>query len=196
MSNETELRAALKLAILHVEHMAAWIGRQQAFYSFEGLGEDMPSIKAALATPAPDQVGCHDCGCAYDAPEWVEAVVPHETWDKISPTGGHAGLLCVTCMAKRAAKLGLTDIPTKVWSGPFVFEMGQPAPDQGAEERAREVLKGVAHKYGDEDCRAIIKAGNERWLSLAFDEALEAMLAFAAERAALRETEAVLGGGR
>ena len=44
---------ALKLAIQHIEHMAAWIKGQnelahQTLYSFEGLGEDMPSIKAAL----------------------------------------------------------------------------------------------------------------------------------------------------
>ena len=39
---------ALKTAILHLEHMAAWIGRQNAGYSFESLGEDMPGIKAAL----------------------------------------------------------------------------------------------------------------------------------------------------
>lgn len=47
----------LKLAISHIEHMAAWIGstnrgEARGLYSFEALGEDMPSIKAALATPA------------------------------------------------------------------------------------------------------------------------------------------------
>lgn len=49
---------ALKLAIKHIEHMAAWITRTNATspgdligsYSFEGLGEDLPGIKAALAT--------------------------------------------------------------------------------------------------------------------------------------------------
>lgn len=42
------LYAALKTAIFHIEHMAAWIGAQNAGYSFEGLGEDMPSLKSAL----------------------------------------------------------------------------------------------------------------------------------------------------
>lgn len=53
---------ALKLAIQHIEHMAAWIKGQnelahQTLYSFEGLSEDMPSIKAALEEPVkPDYV--------------------------------------------------------------------------------------------------------------------------------------------
>lgn len=38
----------LRTAIRHIEHMAAWIGKQNSGYSFEGLGEDMPSIHAAL----------------------------------------------------------------------------------------------------------------------------------------------------
>ncbi|WP_341896516.1 hypothetical protein [Sphingobium sp. YR657] len=48
---------ALKLAIHHIEHMAAWISQGAAIgafagYHFEGLGEDLPGIKAALAGPA------------------------------------------------------------------------------------------------------------------------------------------------
>ncbi|AHE56058.1 hypothetical protein NX02_22165 [Sphingomonas sanxanigenens DSM 19645 = NX02] len=83
----------------------------------------------------------------------MEAAVPHETWAKISPTGHEGGLLCVTCMAKRAAKLGLTGIPAKVWSGPFVFEMGDPRPDRSAEEKAvdlvREWLASSDHPVSD-----------------------------------------------
>jgi hypothetical protein len=44
------LRAALKLAIDHIEHMAAHFSNRGTGYSFESLGEDMPGIKAALAT--------------------------------------------------------------------------------------------------------------------------------------------------
>jgi hypothetical protein len=44
-----ELVAALECAVSHVEHMAAWIGDQNAGYSFESLGEDEPSIRAALS---------------------------------------------------------------------------------------------------------------------------------------------------
>src|SRR5713226_1282015 len=42
---------ALKTAIQHIEHMAAWITAQNAGYSFEALGEDMPGIRAAAAWP-------------------------------------------------------------------------------------------------------------------------------------------------
>lgn len=39
---------ALRTAIGHIEHMAAWIGKQNAGYSFESLSEDMPGIREAL----------------------------------------------------------------------------------------------------------------------------------------------------
>lgn len=45
---ENEQLRALRTAISHIEHMAAWIGKQNAGYSFESLGEDMPGIRAAL----------------------------------------------------------------------------------------------------------------------------------------------------
>lgn len=47
---------SLALAIKHIEHMAAWIASQNAGYSFESLGEDMPGIKAALALPKTDEL--------------------------------------------------------------------------------------------------------------------------------------------
>lgn len=49
-SDADRLRAALKLAIDHIEHMAAHFSNLGTGYSFESLGEDMPGIKAALAT--------------------------------------------------------------------------------------------------------------------------------------------------
>lgn len=49
---------ALQTAVDHIEHMAAWVGKQQAGYSFESLGEDMPSIKAQL--PARDTLLAKD----------------------------------------------------------------------------------------------------------------------------------------
>src|ERR1700752_1902158 len=53
------MRDALKLAIQHIEHMAAWISARNSgiayegapTYSFEALGEDMPGIKAAVNLP-------------------------------------------------------------------------------------------------------------------------------------------------
>lgn len=43
-----DLTAALKTALDHIEHMAAWIAAQKAGYSFESLGEDMPNMRRAL----------------------------------------------------------------------------------------------------------------------------------------------------
>ncbi|NLS02287.1 hypothetical protein HGP14_02745 [Rhizobium sp. P32RR-XVIII] len=44
---------ALKVAIRHIEHLAAFIGSKQLGYSFEGLGEDLPGMKAALSEAPP-----------------------------------------------------------------------------------------------------------------------------------------------
>ena len=51
------LREALALAVRHLEHQAAWIGKantgeRAGTYSFESLGEDMPGIKAGLEPSA------------------------------------------------------------------------------------------------------------------------------------------------
>ena len=50
---------ALRIAIGHIEHMAAFITEANSdyhcgTYSFEGLGEDMPGIRVALALALPD----------------------------------------------------------------------------------------------------------------------------------------------
>lgn len=44
-----DLVKALGTALDHIEHMAAWIAARKAGYSFEGLGEDMPDMRAALS---------------------------------------------------------------------------------------------------------------------------------------------------
>lgn len=48
-----ELVAALKLAVFHIEHMAAWIGKLNSGYSFESLGEDMPCILSRIGAGTP-----------------------------------------------------------------------------------------------------------------------------------------------
>jgi hypothetical protein len=45
---DQHVREALRTAISHLEHMAVWITQQNAGYSFEALGEDMPGLRAAL----------------------------------------------------------------------------------------------------------------------------------------------------
>lgn len=51
-SSNATLVAHLRCAIGHIDHMAAWVSnpdRNKGSYSFESLGEDMPSIRAALS---------------------------------------------------------------------------------------------------------------------------------------------------
>lgn len=48
LSQRPDLRRVLSAAIGHIEHMAAWIGRQNKGYSFESIGEDIGDIRAAL----------------------------------------------------------------------------------------------------------------------------------------------------
>lgn len=52
-----KLIEALEGAIRHIEHMAAYIRRANTGYSFESIGEDMPAIKAALASIKEDGRG-------------------------------------------------------------------------------------------------------------------------------------------
>lgn len=57
VAREGHASKALKTAIEHIEHMAAFIGAQNAGYSFESIGEDMPGLKAALsASPPPAEM--------------------------------------------------------------------------------------------------------------------------------------------
>lgn len=62
---------------------------------------------------------CYDCGLAYTDPGFPDLVVPHDVWAKISPTGDEGGLLCPSCMCRRAANLGLEKVPAVFRSGPF-----------------------------------------------------------------------------
>lgn len=48
-AENAKLREVLKLAVVHIEHMAKWIGQHQHGYSFESLGEDGAAIYAALS---------------------------------------------------------------------------------------------------------------------------------------------------
>ena len=56
---------------------------------------------------------CYDCGLEYGGDAWIEAIIPDEIWNEISPTGGEGGILCISCMAKRIKQKGYKGIP--VW---------------------------------------------------------------------------------
>jgi len=75
-----------------------------------------------LPSSAPKPVVCYDCGLPYGGDHWVEAVVPHDVWALISPSGNEGGILCINCMAARLARLGVEDVPLKITAGPFHHE--------------------------------------------------------------------------
>jgi hypothetical protein len=67
---------------------------------------------------------CHDCGRAYgEAYGFPDLLVPHDIWNRhLSPTGDEGGLLCPSCMCKRAHAAGLADVPARFTSGPFAAQ--------------------------------------------------------------------------
>lgn len=69
----------------------------------------------------PKSAQCYDCGLPYDSPEWIEAVISNHTWEMINPTYHQgAGLLCITCMARRLHEIGMGNVPVKLTAGVFV----------------------------------------------------------------------------
>jgi len=76
MTSNAVLQEALKIALSHLEHMAAWITEtnkkahwSSEIYSFESLGEDMPGIRAALdAASAPKSDGSVEGHARIGAP--------------------------------------------------------------------------------------------------------------------------------
>ena len=63
---------------------------------------------------------CYDCGLRYGTAGWIDAVVSDADWELINPTyHPGAGLLCITCMARRFDLLFITDVPISLNSGPF-----------------------------------------------------------------------------
>lgn len=64
--------------------------------------------------------GCYDCGRPYgDEHGFPDLVVPHAIWNEhLSPTGHDGGLLCPSCMCKRAYDAGVT-CDAVFRSGPF-----------------------------------------------------------------------------
>lgn len=81
----------------------------------------------------PERIGmrggwCFDCGLDYGGPAWIEAVIPDDVWAKIAPREGKYGLLCITCIARRLARLGLEKVPVRLCgTEPLRAESGEPS---------------------------------------------------------------------
>lgn len=68
------------------------------------------------------KVGCADCGRSYGEPGFPDLCIPDYAWDAISPSGGHGGLLCPSCICARLEKVGLENVPGYWGSGPLRFK--------------------------------------------------------------------------
>ena len=67
----------------------------------------------------PFRSGCYDCGRKYGNEHgFPDLVVSNQVWKRISPTGHEGGLLCPSCMCKRAFNAGIT-ASAVFRSGPF-----------------------------------------------------------------------------
>lgn len=63
---------------------------------------------------------CHGCARPYGAEHgFPDLVVPDSIWERISPTGGHGGLLCPSCICERLHKAGIESCPGEFKSGPL-----------------------------------------------------------------------------
>lgn len=98
-----------------------------------------PSLTTAPEAPALDagylverrrmKGCCLDCGRKYgDEFGFPDLMVPHEIWALLSPTHDEGGLLCPSCMCRRAADLGMERVPAQFVSGPFCCDAASPAP--------------------------------------------------------------------
>lgn len=72
--------------------------------------------EAELDEKFPDGLTCcYDCGFVYGAPGWIEAVVPNDVWELISPNENQgAGILCINCISVRCSEAGLKNVPVKL----------------------------------------------------------------------------------
>lgn len=93
----------------------------------------------------PSRGACLDCRRAYgDEYGFPDLLVPDDVWAKISPTGNEGGLLCPSCMCRRAYEAGVKNIAACFVSGPFASSI----PSAGAEPRAAMIAEGAwqAHR--------------------------------------------------
>lgn len=60
---------------------------------------------------------CHECGMPYGGDNWIEAVIPDKTWNRIKPAGCDegCGILCITCISMKLKNLGYGYGSVPVW---------------------------------------------------------------------------------
>jgi hypothetical protein len=122
--------------------------------------EAFEQIAAALAAPPqegerqpplpdPETFGaCYDCGRHYgDEYGFPDLVLPNDVWAKISPRGDEGGLLCPSCICRRAHALGMSGVPAVWASGPLTSRPYTPAAPTPDREALQEQVRRVLYKH-------------------------------------------------
>lgn len=112
-------RAIYSKELLMIDQLPA-IDRNECLQQIEKCND---AIRQILSLPAASyshaakngHLGCANCGLEYGGDAWIEAVIPDKVWNDIRPEGKPegAGILCISCIAKRLTQKGYTDVP--VW---------------------------------------------------------------------------------
>lgn len=132
---DEEVSALCDLAIAGLEHNAIVDASMKQMRGHDYMGLDTPQEQPEpAAAPTPDPVECRrmqgcciDCGRKYgDEHGFPDLVVPAYAWMRLSPTGDEGGLLCPSCMCRRAHDAGLSEVEAIFTSGPF--RKAEPAP--------------------------------------------------------------------
>ena len=101
------------------------------------LRAELASLRQQAEAAAPSdacRVACHDCGRGYgDEHGFPDLVVPNDVWQRIAPKQDGSGMLCPSCLCRRAEIAGVQS-RAEFRSGPFCV-MGD-GPVQQAEATA------------------------------------------------------------
>lgn len=128
----------------------------------EGCVDRVAALNALrlLLSPAPaaeeaGQPRCEDCGLPYTSPQWVDAVVSDDVWERLSGRADGGGLLCLACMDRRAGALGIIITPVLYWAsresgGYSVPEADRPAAGEPAALSGTPTIDHQAARWNEE----------------------------------------------
>jgi hypothetical protein len=106
-----------------------------------------------LQPPLPDPAtfgACYDCGRCYgDEYGFPDLVLPNDVWAKISPRGDEGGLLCPSCICRRAHALGMSGVPAMWASGPLTSRPYTPAAPTPDREALRDLIAALPLREPD-----------------------------------------------
>jgi hypothetical protein len=116
--------------------------------------EERDSLRAKLAAAEKerdaainraDSYACERCGIRTG----IDAVVPHDVWNKLSPNSDETGLLCLWCMDSIAAERGIVAEVELHWGGGRALKQADAAPSTVAVDCLRQTIQHLAAKLKD-----------------------------------------------